>query len=84
MAFQHVAPELAQTNPLIALAAVKQSAKIFKSLPDSVKSDREARRDLLSGTEQTVWASGKSKEGGARSCEQRWLPAEPNQRAPAD
>eukprot|EP00439_Symbiodinium_sp_Y106_P068630 s1515_g11.t1 len=41
VAFQHVAPELAQTNPLIALAAVKQSAKIFKSLPDSVKSDRE-------------------------------------------
>ena len=59
VAFQHVAPELAQTNPLIALAAVKQSAKIFKSLPDSVKSDREARRDSLSGTEQSVWASRK-------------------------
>jgi CII-binding regulator of phage lambda lysogenization HflD len=37
-------PLALKANRLIALAAVKQSARIFKSLPEDVKADREARK----------------------------------------
>ena len=40
-AYQHV-PSALKANRVIALAAVKQSARIFKSLPEDVKADREA------------------------------------------
>ena len=40
-AFQHLPPVL-KKNRVVALAAVKQSPGIFKSLPEEVKADREA------------------------------------------